>query len=103
MASFDDAYSTLSSSTGQLNKITRSQERLLDVRKTELQPITKQPEAENFLGKFRIFVSYQNFYLNNFFFKIIKYESFAVAPSLVQFVFFKRIYQMELPKRANLR
>lgn len=51
MASFDDAYCTLSSSTGQLNKITRSQERLLDVRKTELQPITKQPEAENFLGK----------------------------------------------------
>lgn len=51
MASFDDAYSTLSSSTGQLNKITRSQERLLDVRKTELQPITKQPEPENFLGK----------------------------------------------------
>lgn len=52
MASFDDAYSTLSSSTGQLNKIARSQERLLDVRKTEFQPITKQPEAENFLGNF---------------------------------------------------
>ncbi|CAH1984285.1 unnamed protein product [Acanthoscelides obtectus] len=51
MASFDDAMSSLSSSTGQLNRITRSQERLLDVRKTEIQPITKQPEPENFLDK----------------------------------------------------
>nr|CAI5843591.1 unnamed protein product [Callosobruchus analis] len=53
MASFDDAISSLSSSTGQLNRITRSQERLLDVRKTEIQPITKQPEPENFLDKIK--------------------------------------------------
>lgn len=65
MASFDDAYSTLSSSTGQLNKITRSQERLLDVRKTELQPITKQPEAENFLGE--LWITFYSIRLVNIF------------------------------------
>ncbi|KAJ8971004.1 hypothetical protein NQ314_000921, partial [Rhamnusium bicolor] len=47
LASFDDAISSLSSSTSQLNRITRSQERLLDVRKNEILPITKQPESEN--------------------------------------------------------
>lgn len=53
LASFDNALSSLSYSTGHLNKITNSQERLLDVRKPEIQPIiTKQPEQQDmFCGK----------------------------------------------------
>ncbi|CAH1105826.1 unnamed protein product [Psylliodes chrysocephalus] len=48
LASFDNALSSLSYSTGHLNKITNSQERLLDVRKPEIQPIiTKQPEQQD--------------------------------------------------------
>ncbi|XP_056629965.1 uncharacterized protein LOC130440701 isoform X2 [Diorhabda sublineata] len=54
LASFDNAISTLSCSTGHLNKITNSQERLLDVRKPELQPIiTKQPEQEIYCDKIK--------------------------------------------------
>ncbi|KAG5899755.1 hypothetical protein JTB14_006092 [Gonioctena quinquepunctata] len=53
LASFDDAISSLSSSTSQLSKITKSQERLLDVRKIEIQPITKQPEHEIFTDKMK--------------------------------------------------
>ncbi|KAK9885418.1 hypothetical protein WA026_010914 [Henosepilachna vigintioctopunctata] len=44
LTSFDDAIVSLNSSSSQLGKMTRSQERLLDVRKTEIQPITRQPE-----------------------------------------------------------
>ncbi|CAG9766941.1 unnamed protein product [Ceutorhynchus assimilis] len=45
LTSFDDTMSSLSSSSSHLNRITRSQERLLEVRKAEgLQAITKQPE-----------------------------------------------------------
>ncbi|CAG9864745.1 unnamed protein product [Phyllotreta striolata] len=47
LASFDSTLSSLSYSTGHLNRITNSQERLLDVRKPDIQPIiTKQPEQE---------------------------------------------------------
>ncbi|CAH1180414.1 unnamed protein product [Phaedon cochleariae] len=53
LASFDDARSTLSSSTSQLNTLTKSQERLLDMRKMELQPITKQPEHDISSDKIR--------------------------------------------------
>ncbi|KAL1497002.1 hypothetical protein ABEB36_008034 [Hypothenemus hampei] len=45
LTSFDDAMSSLSSSLSHLNSITKSQERLLEVRKAqENQAITKQPE-----------------------------------------------------------
>ncbi|XP_045477995.1 uncharacterized protein LOC123683141 [Harmonia axyridis] len=44
LTSFDDAFVSLNSSSSHLGKMTRSQERLLDVRKTETQPITRQPE-----------------------------------------------------------
>ncbi|XP_063916393.1 uncharacterized protein LOC135132287 isoform X3 [Zophobas morio] len=47
MASFDDAMTSLSSSSSQLNRMTRSQERLLDVRKSEGLPITRQPEPSD--------------------------------------------------------
>ncbi|XP_028131429.1 uncharacterized protein LOC114327122 isoform X3 [Diabrotica virgifera virgifera] len=54
LASFDNALSTLSYSTGHLNQIATSQERLLDVRKPELTPIiTKQPEQEVFCDKIK--------------------------------------------------
>lgn len=55
LTSFDDAISYLSSSSTTLNRMTRSQERLLEVGTL---PITKQPEpSENILmlGKFKIF------------------------------------------------
>lgn len=45
LASFDDATVSLSSSSSQINRMTRSQERLLDVRKIpDPVPITRQPE-----------------------------------------------------------
>ncbi|KAF7262739.1 hypothetical protein GWI33_004168, partial [Rhynchophorus ferrugineus] len=48
LTSFDDAMSSLTSSSSHLNRITRSQERLLEVRKAEeVRAITKQPESEN--------------------------------------------------------
>ncbi|XP_064213535.1 uncharacterized protein LOC658297 [Tribolium castaneum] len=47
MASFDDAMASLSSSSSHLNRMTRSQERLLDVRKAEGLPITRQPEPSD--------------------------------------------------------
>ncbi|XP_066259663.1 uro-adherence factor A [Euwallacea similis] len=49
LTSFDDALMTLSSSLSQLNQISKSQERLLDVRKPgDLQTITRQPQySEN--------------------------------------------------------
>lgn len=47
MASFDDAMASLSSSSSHLNRMTRSQERLLDVRKSEGLPITRQPELSD--------------------------------------------------------
>ncbi|KAL3272795.1 hypothetical protein HHI36_014255 [Cryptolaemus montrouzieri] len=50
LTSFDDAIVSLNSSSTHLGKMTRSQERLLDVRKSEIQPITRQPEpSENVL------------------------------------------------------
>lgn len=52
LASFDDAVVSLSSTSSQSGRMTRSQERLLDVRKCpEPLPITKQPEpSDNILG-----------------------------------------------------
>jgi hypothetical protein len=47
MASFDDAMASLSSSSSHINRMTRSQERLLDVRKADGLPITRQPEPSD--------------------------------------------------------
>ncbi|XP_050301865.1 uncharacterized protein LOC126740017 isoform X5 [Anthonomus grandis grandis] len=44
LTSFDDAMSSLNSSSSHLNRITRSQERLLDLRKCNEAAITKQPK-----------------------------------------------------------
>lgn len=47
MASFDDAMASIGSSSSHTNRVTRSQERLLDVRKSDGLPITRQPELSD--------------------------------------------------------